>query len=74
MFESDQHIVDALLSENSDFQRLYRKHVELKHRVHEANARADVIDELSLENLKKEKLMLKDKMAAIIKDYRREHA
>lgn len=74
MFESDQHIVDALLSENSDFQRLYRKHIELKHRVHEANARTDVIDELSLENLKKEKLMLKDKMAAIIKDYRREHA
>lgn len=74
MFEHDKHIVDALLSENSDFQRLYSKHVELKQRVHEANARSDLMDDLSLETLKKEKLMLKDKMASLIEDYRRTHA
>lgn len=74
MFEHDQHIVDALLAENSDFQRLYHKHVELKNRVHEANARSDLMDDLSLETLKKEKLMLKDKMASLIEDYRRAHA
>lgn len=74
MFEYDQQIVEALLSENSDFQRLYRKHVELKNRVHEANDRVEPMDELSLEALKKEKLMLKDKMAEIIADYRRARA
>jgi hypothetical protein len=74
MFEYDQHIVDALLSESADFQRLYRKHVELKQQVHDANARANLMDDMTLENLKKEKLLIKDKMAAIIEEYRRDHA
>ena len=74
MFEYDQQIVHALLTENSDFQRLYHKHVELKHRVQEANTRSEGMDEASLENLKKEKLLLKDRMAALIEDYRRAHA
>lgn len=74
MFEYDQHIVDALLSESADFQRLYRKHVELKQRVHDANSRASLMDDATLENLKKEKLLIKDKMAAIIEEYRRAHA
>ena len=71
MFEYDQQIVDTLLSKSTDFQRLYQKHVELKQRVHDANLRAEAMDEFSLENLKKEKLLLKDKMAAIIEGYRR---
>jgi len=74
MFEFDQQIVEALLTENADFRRLYDKHVELKHRVHEANAGADPVDDYALENMKKEKLMLKDRMAAMIQDYRRAHA
>ena len=74
MFEYDQQIVDTLLSKSSDFQRLYQKHVELKQRVHDANLRAEAMDEFSLENLKKEKLLVKDKMAAIIEDYRRAQA
>lgn len=74
MFEYDQQIVDTLLAESTDFQRLYQKHVELKQRVHDANLRSLPIDEFSLENLKKEKLLIKDKLAAIIEDYRRAHA
>ena len=74
MFEYDQQIEDTLLSKSSDFQRLYQKHVELKQRVHDAHLRAEAMDEFSLENLKKEKLLVKDKMAAIIEDYRRAQA
>ncbi len=74
MFEYDQQIVDMLLNENDDFQRLYQKHVELKQRVQDANQRAEPIDEFTLEKLKKEKLLLKDKMAVIIEGYRRAHA
>ena len=74
MFEYDQQIVDTLLSKSTDFQRLYQKHVELKQRVQDANLRAEAMDEFSLENLKKEKLLIKDKMAAIIEDYRRAQA
>lgn len=73
MFEHDQEIVDALLTENADFKRLYTKHNELKQRVHQANVTTGSMDEYTLENMKKEKLLLKDRMAAMIHDYRREH-
>lgn len=74
MFEYDQQIVDALLTESVDFKRLYDKHYELKQRVHDANAGTEPIDDYLLENMKKEKLLLKDRMAAMIQDYRRAHA
>ncbi|OGT35975.1 MAG: hypothetical protein A2W28_08650 [Gammaproteobacteria bacterium RBG_16_51_14] len=71
MFEFDQNIVDSLLGENNDFKRLYEKHGELKKRVKEANLGATPVDHFVLEDMKKEKLMLKDQMAAMIEDYRR---
>ncbi len=74
MFEHDQDIVDSLLLENMDFKRLYEKHCELKQRVKEANMGTLPVDDFSLENMKKEKLMLKDKMAHMIENYRRAHA
>jgi uncharacterized protein YdcH (DUF465 family) len=74
MFEFDQDIVDSLLDESGNFKRLYEKHGELKQRVKDANNGAMPIDAYVLENMKKEKLMLKDQMAAMIEDYRRIHA
>ena len=73
MFEYDKHIVDSLLSENNDFKRLYDKYDVIKQRVTEANAGTIPIDDFSLEKMKKEKLQLKDRMAHMIEDYRREH-
>jgi len=74
MFEYDQHIVDSLLSENNDFKRLYDKHDELKQRVDEANSGTLPVDDFSLEKMKKEKLLLKDKMAMMIENYRQAQA
>ena len=71
MFEHDQQIVNSLLTENSDFKRLYDKHDAIKQKVTEANNGALPLDDYSLENLKKEKLLLKDRMAHMIEDYRR---
>lgn len=74
MFEHDHDIVNYLLTEDNNFKHLHDKHVQLKRRVNEAHEGVEDIDEFTLENMKKEKLMLKDKMAAIIEDYRRTHA
>ena len=74
MFEYDQQIVNSLLSENNDFKRLYDKHDELKQRVDEANSGTLPVDDFSLEKMKKEKLLLKDKMAMMIENYRRSQA
>lgn len=70
MFEHDQEIVNSLLNENKDFKRLYEKHDVLKNTVKEANEKSIKVDQQSLEGLKKEKLILKDRMASIIEDYK----
>lgn len=73
MFEHEQVIVEALLAEDDEFQRLYKKHTDLKQQVHDANLGAIPLDDFSLEKLKKLKLRLKDQMAGRIESYKREH-
>ncbi|MEX2523652.1 MAG: DUF465 domain-containing protein [Gammaproteobacteria bacterium] len=73
MFEYDSEIVSNLLAENKDFRRLFDKHNELKKKVQNVNIGMDAVDDFSLENLKKEKLLLKDRMASMIENYRQAH-
>ncbi len=73
MFEQDQEIVESLLDKDRNFRRLYNKHCQLKSKVKEANEGFVGISDLDLEVLKKEKLLIKDRMAVIIEDYRHTH-
>ena len=73
MFEQDQEIVESLLDKDRIFRRLYNKHCQLKSKVKEANQGFVGISDLDLEMLKKEKLLIKDRMAIIIEDYRHTH-
>lgn len=74
MFEYDQNIVNSLLNDNEDFQQLYKQHNDLKEKVRSAELGVLPLDDATLGIMKKEKLLTKDKMAAIIEQYRREHA
>ena len=74
MFEYEQNIVETLMSQSQDFRRMYKKHDELKQRVRDANTRQEPVDDMKLETMKKEKLLLKDKMANMIEHYRMTHA
>jgi len=74
MFEYDQQIVTTLLNANEDFQELYKQHNDLKEKVRSAELGVLPLDDISLGTMKKEKLLAKDKMAAMIERYRREHA
>ena len=74
MFEYDQEIVEVLLGSNEQFQALYKEHTELKAKVRDAELGVLPLDDCSLGTMKKEKLLAKDKMAALIEQYRREHA
>ena len=73
MFEQDQEIVQSLIDKNKNFRRLYNKHCQLKSKVKEANQGYLGIDDFDLEILKKEKLLIKDRMPTIIEDYRHTH-
>lgn len=70
MFEHEQEIVDVLLSEDNNFQRLYNKHTQLNEKVDEASSGVPTVDEYTLEDMKKKKLLLRDQMAAIISQYK----
>ncbi len=74
MFEYDEEIVEALLKDSVDFKRLYDKYIKLKQDVESANVGDSPIEDMELERMKKEKLFLKDQMARIIEDYRKENA
>jgi uncharacterized protein YdcH (DUF465 family) len=74
MFEFDEEIVEALLKESVDFKRLYDKHIDLNRDVDSANNGDTPIEDMELEGMKKEKLFLKDQMAQIIDNYRKDHA
>ncbi len=74
MFEFDEEIVEALLKESVDFKRLHDKHIDLNRDVDSANTGDTPIEDMELERMKKEKLYLKDQMAQIIENYRKDHA
>ncbi len=62
MFEHRQNEVNQMLGENIEFRRLYNKHQELHKKVHEAETGVRAMDDMSLAQLKKEKLWHKDRL------------
>ena len=67
MFDFDQATVDKLLNADQGFRRLYNKHSALNAKVDQAQAGRAAMDATQLELLKKEKLLLRDRMQAMIK-------
>lgn len=72
MFEHDQKTVQELLAQNFDFKLLYSKHQELDDKVDKAGSGILPLDDVTLENMKKERLLLMDKMAILIQRHRRQ--
>ena len=73
MFENQQETIDALILESEQFRRLYDKHAVLKTQVHQVSEGNLAMDQLNLEQLKKQKLQVKDEMAVLIKNYNAQH-
>jgi uncharacterized protein YdcH (DUF465 family) len=63
MFEHRQNKMDELMKENEDFRRIYNQHQELDKRVTAAELGTAPMDDLALNQLKKEKLWAKDRLA-----------
>lgn len=66
MFEAEEKVVESLLVNDISFKRLYEKYENLKTDVDDANSGKTIVDDLTLNEMKKTKLLLKDKMAKII--------
>ena len=74
MFEYDQEIVKELLATDASFRKLYEEHQKMKEKVHDAEIGVLPLDDFTLAQMKKKKLLNKDKMAAIIAAHRTERA
>ncbi|MFQ5789946.1 MAG: DUF465 domain-containing protein [Acidobacteriota bacterium] len=72
--ESEAWVKEFLLRENKEFQRLATKHQELEERLHLLMGKVFLSDEEKYEEvtLKKKKLVLKDKMADLIRRHQTE--
>ena len=73
MFEYEEATVEALLTRDDRFRRLYDKHRDLNSQVDDVNAGNSTMEHFDLEILKKKKLMVRDRMQAMIQAYAANH-
>lgn len=66
MFEHRQESMEKLLRENDEFRRIYNHHQQLDKRVTAAELGTAPMEDLALNQLKKEKLFAKDQLARIM--------
>jgi hypothetical protein len=60
--------MEKLIKENEDFRRIYNRHQELDKRVTAAELGTAPMEDLALNQLKKEKLWIKDKLAVFMNE------
>jgi len=66
MFSDQKNKLDQLMNDNEDFRRIYDRHQELDKRVTAAELGTAPMEDLALNQLKKEKLWIKDKLAVLM--------
>ena len=62
MFEHRQEQMEALLKENIEFRKMYRDHQQIEKRVTAAENGTAPMEDLALNQLKREKLQIKDQL------------
>lgn len=65
MFEQNQKEVEALMQRNAEFRSLYQRHKELDSKVRDAELGVLPMDDVTLHNMKKEKLHAKDRLTSM---------
>ncbi|KWW10041.1 hypothetical protein VM82_04860 [Pasteurella multocida] len=70
MFPEFRDLISKLKLEDAHFNRLFEKHNELDHRIKNIEANIELCTPQEVENLKKEKLRLKDKIYVILKKHK----
>ena len=73
MLEFDQATIDRLLNSDTGFRRLYDKHCMLNAKVDKVTAGDEAMEQLELETLKKEKLAIRDRLQAMLRDHAQRH-
>ena len=69
MFPEYRDLISRLKNSDRRFERLFEKHNELDHKVANIEAGNEVDTSVTIEQLKKEKLKLKDEIYTILKKH-----
>jgi len=69
MFENHREQMEVLLKENEEFRRLYNHHQNLEKRVIAAENGTAPMEDLALNQLKKEKLRTKDQLTRMMEQH-----
>jgi len=69
MFENHREQMEVLLKENEEFRRLYNHHQNLEKRVVAAENGTAPMEDLALNQLKREKLRTKDQLARLMEQH-----
>ena len=67
MFPEYRELISKLETEDDHFTRLFNKHNDLDQKIKNMEARIEPSADFEIENLKKEKLRLKDELYAILR-------
>ncbi|SAK45898.1 hypothetical protein AWB80_00979 [Caballeronia pedi] len=67
MFPEYRDLISRLKTEDAHFSRLFERHNELDHQINNMETGVTPADSFAIESLKKEKLLLKDKMYAVLR-------
>lgn len=69
----DEEIVELLKRENEEFRRLYQDHRDLDNQITELSRKHYLTPEEEVEEkrIKKEKLLLKDRIAEMVRQYKK---
>jgi len=66
MFENKREQLETLLKQNEEFRRLYNHHQQLEKRVVAAENGTAAMEDLALNQLKREKLKTKDQLSRLM--------
>ena len=69
----EEEVVEALKKENEEFRRIYQEHRDLDSQLLEYNrkSRLTAEEEIEINRIKKEKLYKKDKIAELVREYKK---
>jgi uncharacterized protein YdcH (DUF465 family) len=67
MFPEYRDLISRLKTEDAHFSRLFQRHNELDHQIHNMETGVTPADSVTIDTLKREKLLLKDRLYAVLK-------
>ncbi len=73
---TEQEIIEALKRENEEFKKLTEEHKNLEHLLAEMDRKVylNTDEEVERKKIQKLKLMKKDRMAELVRDYKKNHS